>query len=105
VTAHSNAVGFVHHQEMMEVCRAKPGSLPILPSLDEAGEKTASGRAVSYLEGKLNSIEDAYTMAIVSCALELANSPRKGDAHEMLMKMAKEDEMACTGGKTKKYNR
>ena len=58
----------------------------------EAGEKTASAKAVAYLESQLDSIDDAYTMALTNYALELAGSGQSTAAHDKLMGMAKEDE-------------
>jgi CD109 antigen len=61
-------------------------------ALLEAGEQVASDRAIDFLEGELDGIEDAYTTAIVAYALGLAGSSRADDAHEMLMELAHEDE-------------
>ena len=58
----------------------------------EAGETAASARAVEYLEGRLDSFDDPYTMAIAAYALELGGSPRADEAYERLMEMAEEDE-------------
>ena len=41
----------------------------------EAGETSASAKAIDYLERQLAEIDDAYTMAITAYALELAESP------------------------------
>src|SRR4030042_1472272 len=61
-------------------------------ALLESGEQAASARAVGYLEGQLNEIDDAYTMAIVAYALELGGSALKDQAYNKLMEMAEEDE-------------
>ncbi len=61
-------------------------------ALLEAGDKDSAAKAVGYLEGQLDEIDDPYTMAIVSYALELAESPSRDDAHDKLMEMAEEDE-------------
>ena len=49
-------------------------------------------KAISYLEGQLDNIDDAYTMALTAYALELGGSALSGQAHDKLMAMAQEDE-------------
>ncbi len=99
ITAHQNldgsfdAVGFVHHQEMMGGLKGKTAlTAYVAMALMEAGEKTASARAVNYLETKLSGIDDAYTLALTTYALELAKSSKSGEAYTKLMKLAREDE-------------
>src|SRR4030042_2966788 len=67
-------------------------------ALLESGEQAASARAVGYLEGQLNEIDDAYTMAIVAYALELGGSTLKDQAYNKLMEMAEEDENGLRWG-------
>ena len=99
ITSHQNAdgsfdaVGFVHHQEMMGGLTGKTAlTAYVAVALMEAGEKTGSARAVSYLETKLSGIEDSYTLALTTYALELAKSSKGGEAYAKLMKLAREDE-------------
>ena len=88
-----DAIGFVHHQEMMGGLTGKTAlTAYVAVALLEAGEKAASDRAIGFLEGELDKIEDDYTMAIVAYALELAKSSRAGDAYQRLMELAQEDE-------------
>ncbi len=108
ITAHQNAdgsfdpVGFVAHQEMMGGVSGKDSlTAYVAIALLEAGEQTAAGKAVAYLEGRLGKIDDPYTMAIAGYALELAGSPRKDDAQDQLMKMAQEDENGLYWASTK----
>ncbi len=61
-------------------------------ALMQADEQAAAGKAVSYLETRLDDLEDAYTTALVAYALELADSPMKEEAYQKLMALAKEDE-------------
>ena len=61
-------------------------------ALIEAGDRVNANKAAGYLENHLAEIDDAYTMAITAYALELVDSDRSNDAHELLMEMAKEDE-------------
>ena len=61
-------------------------------ALLEYGESIASGKAIDFLEGELDGIEDAYTTAIVAYALELAGSGSSDEAYAMLMELAQEDE-------------
>jgi CD109 antigen len=99
ITDHQNgdgsfdAVGFVHHQEMIGGLQGKTAlTAYVAIALLEAGEKAASAKAISFLEGELDQIGDAYTMAITSYALEVAKSGRSDDAYRMLMALAREDE-------------
>jgi len=99
ITAHQNPdgsfdpIGFVHHQDMVGGVQGKTAlTAYVAIALLEAGEKTGSARAIDYLEGELDKIDDPYTMAITAYALELAQSEKRDAAHEQLMKMAQEDE-------------
>ena len=81
-------VGFLHHQELLGGLQgntALTGYVAI--ALLEAGDRDASASALSFLEGQLYEITDAYTMAIAAYALALGDSPRAPDAHERLMGM------------------
>jgi CD109 antigen len=87
------AVGFVHHQDMVGGVQGKTAlTAYVAIALMEAGETSASAKAIDYLEGELAGIDDPYTMAIVAYALELAESPSRDQAHDQLMAMAKEDD-------------
>jgi len=99
LTAHQNedgsfdAIGFVHHQEMVGGLTGKNALTAFTAiALMEAGEKTGSARAVDYLEQKLSEMDDAYTVAITTYALELAQSNSADEAYAMLMELAQEDE-------------
>ncbi|HEX9896646.1 MAG TPA: alpha-2-macroglobulin family protein [Dehalococcoidales bacterium] len=99
ITSHQNsdgsfdAVGFVHHQEMLGGLKGKEALTAYAAiALMTAGEKDSSGKAVKYLEGKLSAMTDPYTVAITTYALELAQSPKKDEAYKKLMSLAKEDE-------------
>jgi CD109 antigen len=99
ITAHQNSdgsfdpVGFVHHQEMIGGLQGKTAlTAYVATALMEAGENTSSARAVDYLEGELDGIDDPYTAAVTAYALELAGSNRSDDAYSLLMEMAEEDE-------------
>jgi len=87
------AVGFVHHEDMVGGVQGKTALTAYVASaLMEAGETSASAKAIDYLEGELAGIDDPYTMAIVAYALELAQSPSRDQAHDQLMAMAEEDD-------------
>jgi len=99
ITSHQNAdgsfdaVGFVAHEEMMGGLEGKNAlTAYVAIALLEAGEKVASARAIDFLEGELDEIEDAYAMAIVAYALELAGGAGADEAHQQLMGLAHEDE-------------
>src|SRR3972149_5991125 len=61
-------------------------------ALLEAGQTDAAGKAIAYLEGRLAASDDPYALAISAYALELADSPRAGEAYDKLMAAAVEDE-------------
>ncbi len=99
ITAHQNKdgsfdpIGFVHHQEMVGGVKGKTAlTAYVAIALLEAGEKAASDRAIDFLEGELDEIDDAYAIAITAYALELAESGRADDAYQILMDFAQEDE-------------
>ena len=86
-------VGFVHHQEMLGGLKGKTALTAYLAvALREAGENEASGRAIRYLEGQLDAIDDPYTLALTAYALELAKSARAAAAHDKLMASAKDSD-------------
>jgi len=92
-------VGFVHHQELLGGLDGKDALTAFVAiALREAGEESASGKAVRYLEQQLNAMDDAYGLAITAYALELAKSPRANDAYQKLMSIAKEDDGALYWG-------
>jgi CD109 antigen len=99
ITSHQNGdgsfdqVGFVHHQEMLGGLQGKDALTAYTAiALMEAGEKVGSSKAVTYLESKLSEMTDPYAVAITTYALELAKSPKAGDAYNKLISLAKEDE-------------
>ncbi len=61
-------------------------------ALHEAGLTTGADLAIGYLENQLDDIDDSYTMAVVSYALELGKSSRADDAYDQLLAMAIRDE-------------
>jgi CD109 antigen len=99
ITSHQNAdgsfdaVGFVHHQEMLGGVQGKDAlTAYVAVALMTAGEKGSSGKAIMYLESKLSQMTDPYGVAITAYALELGKSPQANAAHDKLMSLAKEDE-------------
>jgi CD109 antigen len=88
-----DAVGFVHHTDMLGGLKGKTAlTAYIATALIQAGDKSASNSAIDYLEKQLDQTDDAYTVALVAYALELAGSERKEAAHDKLMLLAKNDE-------------
>jgi CD109 antigen len=86
-------VGFVHHQEMLGGLQGKDAlTAYVAVALMEAGDTTASGKAVGYLEDSLSDMDDAYTVALTAYALELGDSPKRNEAIRKLMDLAQEDE-------------
>ncbi len=86
-------VGFIHHQEIFGGLSGKDALTAYAAiALMQAGERVNASKAVSYLEDRLDEIDEAYNIAIVTYALEMADSPRKAEAYEKMMDMAKEEE-------------
>ena len=78
--------GFVHHQDMMGGLKGKVALTAFVANaLLEAGEKTASAKAVAYLEGQLDETTDPYSLALTAYVLELAGSNKRNAAHDKLM--------------------
>jgi CD109 antigen len=99
ITSHQNSdgsfdqVGFVCHQEMLGGLEGKDAlTAYVAIALLEAGETDAGGRAVRYLENKLDEMTGPYEVAITAYALELAGSPFKDAAYDKLMSLAIEDQ-------------
>jgi CD109 antigen len=61
-------------------------------ALMEYGENTSAAKAIEYLEGILDDMDDPYTPAITAYALELSGSDSSDDAYRMLLELAIEDE-------------
>jgi CD109 antigen len=95
------AVGFVHHQELLGGLSGKDAlTAYVAVALMAAGDTTASAKAVSYLETRLGGMTDAYTLALTSYAFEMAGSPKRDDANKALMALAQEDENGLHWGNT-----
>jgi CD109 antigen len=95
ISKHQNAdgsfdpVGFIAHQELLGGLKGKAAlTAYVAVALREAGDQTASAKAVRYLEGAADSANDAYTVALVTYALELVKSPKAAAAYDRLMSMA-----------------
>ena len=92
-------VGFLHHQELLGGIQGRDAlTAYVAAALLETGRAVAANRAVRYLEGTVNEIDSPYAMAVASYALHLADSPRKEQAHERLMSMARTDDGAFYWG-------
>jgi CD109 antigen len=88
-----DAVGFVHHQEMLGGMKGKDALTAYTAvALMEAGETSASSKAISYLETQLSGMTDPYAVALTTYALELAQTAKHEEAYNKLMTLAKEDE-------------
>ena len=86
-------VGFLHHQELLGGLQGKNAlTAYVAVALLEAGQLSVAAKAIQFLEDQVDSIEDAYGMAITTYALELAGSPSAGAAHDRLMSMAMVDD-------------
>ena len=82
-------VGFLHHQELLGGLQGNTAlTAYVAIALLESGERSASSKAIEYLERELEGIDDPYTAAIVSYALELAGSNKADAAYDKLMSMA-----------------
>jgi CD109 antigen len=86
-------VGFICHQEIFGGLTGNTAlTAYVAIALMEAGENAASAKAVAYLEDQIDDIDSAYTMTLVTYALEKGNSPQRDKAYEKMMSMAQEDE-------------
>ncbi len=86
-------IGFVHHQEMLGGLNGKDAMTAYTAiALMEYGENTSAAKAIEYLEGILDDMDDPYTLAITAYALELAGSDSSDNAYRMLMELAIENE-------------
>jgi len=110
ITNHQNAdgsfdpFGFVCHQDMMGGLKGKTAlTAYVAIALLEAGDNADAAKAITYLEGQLDNIDDAYTMAITAYALELGGSALSGQAHDKLMGMAQEDENGLHWGNVEEF--
>ncbi len=84
-------VGFVHHQDLLGGLKSNTALTAYLAvTLLEAGDKPRAAKAITYLENNLPTINDAYTLAITSYALELAKSGQATTAYNQLLKLAKQ---------------
>ena len=82
-------VGFLHHKELLGGLQGNTAlTAYVAIALMEAGEQRAASKAVTFLELWLDDIDDPYTTAIVSYALELADSNRAGAVYDKLMSMS-----------------
>ncbi|MFC1865294.1 alpha-2-macroglobulin family protein [Chloroflexota bacterium] len=85
-------VGFVHHQEMLGgVHGINALTAYTAIALMEAGQNSSAAKAITYLEGVLDNLENPYTLAITAYALELGDNDSSDTAYNMLMQMAIED--------------
>ncbi len=88
-----DTVGFLHHKEMMGGLAGKTALTAFtVIAMSEVGGSSSLSKAVGYLEGQLEKISDAYTMALVAYALELTDSSMKDEAYEKLMGLSQADE-------------
>ncbi|MFH1639643.1 MAG: alpha-2-macroglobulin family protein [Chloroflexota bacterium] len=88
-----DAVGFVHHQEMLGGLKGKTAlTAYVAGALLIAGERDSALKAVAYLEKSLSEMKDAYSLALTAYVLELAGSAKRAEAHDRLMAEAIEDE-------------
>ena len=95
-------VGFVAHQEMVGgIQGADALTAYATVALLEAGESGSADKALRYLEGRLDALDDPYTLALATYALELGGSPKADAAHDKLLAAAIADEEGLhwsTGG-------
>ncbi|MBI4321253.1 MAG: alpha-2-macroglobulin [Chloroflexi bacterium] len=86
-------VGFVTHKELLGGLNGKTAlTAYVAIALKESGEQAVFAKATAYLESKVAAIDDPYTMAIVTYALELAKSARAKAAYDKLMGMARQSD-------------
>ncbi len=92
-------VGFVHHQELLGGLAGKTAlTAYVAISLLEAGDFDGADRALTFLEGRLDEINDPYTTSIVVYALALGARPSAAGVHERLLELAVSGEDLHWGG-------
>ena len=100
-------VGFLHHQELLGGLQGRDAlTAYVTIALLEAGNIDPVASAIGYLEGRLDEIDDPYTMAITAYALELSGSALKDKAYERLMSMGQTDDTGALywgGGAVEPY--
>ena len=85
------SVGFVHHRGLLGGASGRDAlTAYVAAALLEAGRYGAA-RAVHYLEGRLDEIDDPYTMALAAYALALAESERAEQALLALASMSEKE--------------
>jgi CD109 antigen len=91
--------GFVHHQDLLGGVNGKNALTAYLAiALKEAGDNTTASRAVTFLEGALGQISDAYGVATTACALALTQSGQAQRAHDKLMALARASDDGLSWG-------
>jgi CD109 antigen len=86
-------VGFLHHQDLLGGASGKNAlTAYVAIALQEAGEASIAGRAVTFLERALAQIADAYGAATAAYALALAGSGQTQAAHDRLMGLAHQND-------------
>jgi CD109 antigen len=87
------SVGFMAHAEMMGGVQGKDTlTAYVAIALIEAAYKGAADKALAYLEGRLDSIKDPYSLALVTYALQLGGSDRAAEAAQTLLAAAVRDD-------------
>ena len=80
--------GEVHHKDMQGGASAGGVGMTAYVTLALLENNVTNQKAITYLESQLDTIgNDSYTLAVVTYALFLSNSPRKGDAMMALEKL------------------
>ena len=92
-------VGFLHHQELLGGLQGDAAlTAYVATALIESGkrlnapdDRVGAASAIDYLASELDAMDDAYTLALSSYALALADSPRAAAAIARLMDMSRSD--------------
>ena len=92
-------VGFLHHQELLGGLQGDAAlTAYVATALIESGkrlnapdDRVGAASAIDYLASELDAMDDAYTLALSSYALALADSPRADAAIARLMDMSRSD--------------
>jgi CD109 antigen len=99
IVSHQNAdgsfedVGFVHHQELLGGVQGRDALTAYAAiAMLEADRAGSSSRAIEYLEGRLDEIDEAYSLALVTYAMELSGSEKAEEVYQRLIATAEEDE-------------
>lgn len=87
------SVGFVHRPDVLSGVEGRDAlTAYVAVALLESGMREAAGKAVAFLESRVDLISDPYSLALVAYALTLGQSKLSATVAQRLLSLAEEDE-------------